>query len=410
MTASCGSRTTNARRPESSFSFWSFVGILPVVLVFLLPTYTDACDAPPRYESMMLKGPPNNVYQPGDSVEYQCRPGYMRIVPPLPLSSVCQPDGTWKPLQEACTRKPCPQLGDPVNGQVSGTSQFGSEAQYTCNEGYYLVGEATLYCELSGDTVGWSADPPHCERILCQPPDQIPNGITNSQKETYEYNEVVIYSCKPSNGPDKYSLIGESKLICSGHNVWSSDPPECKVIRCNSPVPPDGELLSGFKIKFYYQDKVQLACKEGFYLQGNKTVVCGANSTWEPQLPQCIRVPAPPSTTHPASTVSVPTPPSTTRPVSTVPVPTPPSTTRPVSTVPVPTPPSTTRPVSTVPGSPSPGLPPPGTLGGGVIAAIVISVVAASAVIVAFLLYCHKKKKGTYLTGESHREVKFISL
>ena len=72
------------------------------VLILLCP---DACDAPPRFQSMRLKDPPKETYHPGDSVDYQCRPGYMRIVPPLRLSSVCQPDNTWQPLQEACTSK-----------------------------------------------------------------------------------------------------------------------------------------------------------------------------------------------------------------------------------------------------------------------------------------------------------------
>ncbi|XP_053523939.1 membrane cofactor protein-like isoform X2 [Artibeus jamaicensis] len=357
MTAYCRSRTTSARRPESSFSSWSFVGIFLMVLVFLLPTSTDACDAPLRYESMMLKDSPKETYSPGDSVEYQCRPGYIRIIPPLPASAVCHPNNSWGLLQEACRRKPCPQPGDPVNGQVSGSFQFGSVAHYTCNEGYYLVGEATLYCELIGDNVGWNADPPHCEKILCQPPEQIENGVTSSHKEKYEYNEVVIYSCNPSSGPHKYSLIGESKLICSGHNVWSSDPPMCKVVKCESPIPKDGVLLSGHKTQFYYQDTVQLGCKEGFDLQGSKTVVCGANNNWEPQLPQCIKVPTPPSTTPPVATVSGTSPPA----------------------------------------SPSP---PTGSLGGGVIAAIVFSVAAVLAVIGSYFLYRHKKKGKTEVNAE----------
>ncbi|XP_045694748.1 membrane cofactor protein-like isoform X4 [Phyllostomus hastatus] len=378
MTASCGSRRIPARRPESSFSCWSFVGIL---LVVLLPTSTDACGAPPRYESMMLKGGSNDVYQPGDTVEYQCRPGYIPILPRLPVLSVCRSDNTWEPLQEACSRKPCPQLPDPLNGQVSGNFQFGSEAHYTCNNGYHLVGEATLYCELSGNTVDWSADPPQCEKILCRPPKQIENGITNTQKESYEYNEVVIYSC----ASNIYSLIGNSTLICTGHDLWSSNPPECKVVRCKSPVPKNGQLLSGHKVQFSYQDKVLLGCKEGFHPQGSKTVVCGANSEWEPQPPECISVPTPPSTTPPVSTVTGPVtsakPPSTSHP-------------GPVTSA---KPPSTSHP-GPAPGpstlSPPTHSPPADALGAGGIAAIVISVVAVIAIIGGGLLSLHKKKKG----------------
>ncbi|XP_053771768.1 membrane cofactor protein isoform X2 [Desmodus rotundus] len=260
------------------------------VLILLCP---DACDAPLRFQSMMLKGPPKHDYHPGDSVDYQCRPGYMRIVPPLPVSSVCQPDNTWQPLQEACTKKSCAQLGEPTNGDVvyvNGTFQFGSQAHYVCNEGYYLLGTKILYCELSGTTVEWSDSPPQCEKILCQPPRQISNGkYTNSYKGTFEYNEVVIYSCNPSNGPDEYSLVGESRLTCSGQNVWSSDPPECKVVKCQYPVLQNGRVVSGFAKKFSYQAMVTVQCLQGFYLEGSSTISCGANSTWEPKMPKCIK-------------------------------------------------------------------------------------------------------------------------
>ncbi|XP_032948557.1 membrane cofactor protein isoform X6 [Rhinolophus ferrumequinum] len=282
-------------------------------------TQKDACDDPPRFQSMKLKGASQATYNPGDKIEYECRPGYMRIVPLLTTTAVCQADNTWAPLQEACTRKPCPQLGDPLNGRVNGTFLFGSQAHFVCNEGFYILGSQILHCDLAGDNVAWDDEPPRCEKILCKPPGQIPNGkYTNSHKDTFEYNEVVIYSCNPSSGPDEYSLVGESKLICSGFDTWSSDLPECKVVRCPYPALRNGKLVSGFGKKFYYRATVVFECNPGYYLQGNDTIVCGADNMWEPKMPECIKVSTPPSTKPPTSSHSVSTPPSTKPPISTV--------------------------------------------------------------------------------------------
>ncbi|XP_036091169.1 C4b-binding protein alpha chain-like [Rousettus aegyptiacus] len=251
------------------------------------------CGDPPRFESMMLYGLPKTLYHPGDKIEYQCRPGYKRILPFLATFAVCQPDNTWTPLQDACAKTLCPFLGDPPNGQiiyVNRTFQFGSQAHYVCNEGYYLRGTKILYCKRSGDSVDWSDNPPQCEKIFCQRPGEIFNGkYTKSYKATFDYNEVVTYSCNPSEGPDKYSLVGESRLACSGHDVWSSDPPQCKVVKCQNPVVKNGRLVSGFRKEYDYKAKVVFECLEGFKLKGNGTIFCGANNVWEPEMPECIK-------------------------------------------------------------------------------------------------------------------------
>ncbi|XP_008159380.3 membrane cofactor protein-like isoform X2 [Eptesicus fuscus] len=294
MRASYQPLRASSRRLESPFS-WGFLGVLLLALELLLPMCSDACGDPPRYQTMKPQGDPAPPYNAGFTVDYECRPGYRLIVPLVrPTTSVCQPDGTWAPpLREACTIKACPQMQEPQNGKltyIGGASSLGSQAQFVCNKGYYLVGTKILKCELSGNDVTWSGDPPSCEKILCKPPQKIPNGeFTNSHKDTFEYNEVVTYTCKPLNRTDQYSLVGESRLICSGLNRWSSDPPECKVVKCEYPVLKNGKLVSGFGKTFLFKAKVTFECLNGFYLEGSSTIVCGADSTWGPKIPKCIK-------------------------------------------------------------------------------------------------------------------------
>ncbi|XP_058395732.1 membrane cofactor protein-like isoform X2 [Diceros bicornis minor] len=311
MTASCAPRTAPPCRPESHFSSLGLVGVLLGALVLLLPVFSDACGDPPRFNSMRVRGVAQSSYRPGDTIEYECRLGYTLKRPPLATSTVCQPDNTWTPLQEACTRKLCLQPGEPINGEVryvNGTLEFGSQIHYACNEGFNLIGQKILYCELVGETVNWSDNPPLCQVMSCSPPPKIQNGkYTRSDQEEFSYNDVVTYSCDPSNGPDEYSLVGESRLVCSGNDKWSSDPPECKVVKCEHPLLENGRLVSGFGKKFYYKATVVFECEEGFYLSGSNTVVCGANSTWEPAMPTCIKVSTLPSTKPPVSSVSVST-------------------------------------------------------------------------------------------------------
>ena len=61
------------------------------------------------------------------------------------------------------------------------------------------------------------------------------------------------------------------------------------VVKCPYPVVPNGEIVSGFGSKFYYKAEVVFKCNAGFTLHGRDTIVCGANSTWEPEMPQCIK-------------------------------------------------------------------------------------------------------------------------
>ena len=59
-----------------------------------------------------------------------------------------------------CTEIKCPDLSAPANGAVTlDLTSVGAMANFSCNSGYFLVGEAILTC--GGDGT-WSAEPPQC--------------------------------------------------------------------------------------------------------------------------------------------------------------------------------------------------------------------------------------------------------
>nr|XP_036871077.1 membrane cofactor protein-like [Manis javanica] len=180
---------------------------------------------------MRVKGAIKNKYYIGERIYFECVPGYYHFTIHV-MSGVCKPDNTWTtPMVEACLKKECPS---PVvkHGEAyspNKTFEYESEAHFFCNEGYYLVENKVILCILVGNDVKWNDTVPKCEKVYCKSPGQIKNGKhTNSHRDILEYNELITYSCNHSKGPEEYSLVGESKLICSGNGRWSSAPPQCK--------------------------------------------------------------------------------------------------------------------------------------------------------------------------------------
>ncbi|XP_060034299.1 membrane cofactor protein-like [Erinaceus europaeus] len=263
-------------------------GALRVILALLLPRPVDVCGPPLQFESMRLRGAPKARYSHRERVEYECRPGYQHLLN-FSLTTSCS-NGSWHPLDEACVRKSCPSP-KLENGEVlapNKTFWFEDEAHFSCDEGYHLIGPKIIFCKHTGNNVGWSDKYPHCQKMYCKPPASIKNGrFSESHRDAFGYSELVTYSCDPSQGPEEYSLVGESRLVCSADGQWSSEPPECKVITCEHPELENGSsVLSAGKLN--YQAVVKFECDLGFHLRGSDLAFCGANSTWEPGIPTCV--------------------------------------------------------------------------------------------------------------------------
>ncbi|NWV48038.1 C4BPA protein, partial [Daphoenositta chrysoptera] len=106
--------------------------------------------------------PGRYFYRTWDTVTFSCNPGYALQGP---RSSTCGADSRWSPPLPQCKKvRPCPMPPQVANGNHNGQGQagftMGMSVRYTCNPGFYLVGNPTVSCRASGT---WSQPRPRCE-------------------------------------------------------------------------------------------------------------------------------------------------------------------------------------------------------------------------------------------------------
>ncbi|NXU54723.1 DAF factor, partial [Turnix velox] len=137
------------------------------------------CSAPSSLPFAVLKEMYRNqsVFPVGRTVEYICLPGYTQH-PGMSPTITCLKNQTWSVALEFCKRKQCANPEDPKNGRALVLTDLflGSKVNYTCDEGFKLVGGSQRTCEVSGTRVSWSGDAPVCQEVKCPPPPGIANG------------------------------------------------------------------------------------------------------------------------------------------------------------------------------------------------------------------------------------------
>ncbi|XP_048212935.1 C4b-binding protein alpha chain-like [Perognathus longimembris pacificus] len=150
------------------------------------------------------------VYE--DVVSYTCYGEKM-------FSATCQADGTWHPRTPSCLHN-CRFPPKIAHGEFELSSTFlgrSTKATYTCEEGYSLVGEATLTC---GDLL-WSPAAPEC-KAQCEKP-QIEHGKVFVNKAQYVEPENVTIHCDSG-----FSVVGPQSITCSENGTWYPKVPKCE--------------------------------------------------------------------------------------------------------------------------------------------------------------------------------------
>ncbi|XP_054419455.1 complement receptor type 1 isoform X2 [Pteronotus mesoamericanus] len=285
--------------PPAPLLFCSGGAFLAVLVLLALPAAWGQCKAPPYLQTAKpTRLTDEDEFPIGTSLQYECRPGYQKRT----FVITCLKNSVWSKPALNCSRKSCGSPPELINGkmEITGGTQFGSIINYSCNEGYRLIGESSTACIIVGNSVAWDNKVPVCKSIECEPPPAIAHGdYNNINGEHFPYGTVVTYHCISGTRRPKFVLVGEKSIHCTSEDnhsgTWSGPPPQCLVPNtCSPPDVENGIRESENRSFFPLNEVVRFRCQPGFVLKGPSSVRCQAQNRWEPELPSCLRVCQPP--------------------------------------------------------------------------------------------------------------------
>nr|XP_034311976.1 receptor-type tyrosine-protein phosphatase mu isoform X5 [Crassostrea gigas] len=162
-----------------------------------------------------------NTYKYNETIRFLCSEGFYLqgnqerkctknglLEPPFPncTAITCQQPVSWKSTNISTNRK---------------TYRYNETIRFLCSEGFYLQGNQERKCTKSGPL-----EPPfpNCTAITCQPPvsSEAPHIMTD--KETYNYNEIIQFSCS-----EGFFLQANQERNCTKNGPLKPPYPNCKV-------------------------------------------------------------------------------------------------------------------------------------------------------------------------------------
>uniref|UniRef100_A0A803TWF9 Sushi domain-containing protein n=1 Tax=Anolis carolinensis TaxID=28377 RepID=A0A803TWF9_ANOCA len=257
--------------------FYNIYGKLDVVTCLSDSQWTPieefcerSCVDPPRSRFARINPKDIKTYYPAESkVSFTCRPGY-NTIPEVGSTVTCFTNYTWTALPVFCEDKNVPP------------------ALFLFLR-YKLKGSSSAQCLLQGDGVKWKPDPPKCQQITCfSPPNVAKASINGSSTGNFVYNSTVTYQCDDgfsligeaslrcttednvngwSRPPPECSRCLLDKNTCSFHAFSLLFP----VVNCPRPSIPDGRLTSPFQPTYKYDHVLQFVCNAGAH-SGRKSV------------------------------------------------------------------------------------------------------------------------------------------
>lgn len=249
-------------------------GEMPHCLPVICPTAPQPTHA--SYNSTELQ------FEAFSVLKYKCDLGYYTTTQNTLLT--CSALGEWEGEVVQCLPVNCGDPGTLPNGYISGRDHtYGNTVQFTCNEGYKLLGVPTAECQADGS---WSNYATSCLQITCPEPQQVKFGRMIKEDEGSVFGASLTYHCNVG-----YIMLGTANRTCDISGVWTGDIPRCQPVTCPEPF----ETLNSVRVGdvFQYNRSILYSCNEGYSMKGSAKLVCQADGSWSNEVPICEMVTCP---------------------------------------------------------------------------------------------------------------------
>ncbi|XP_048253977.1 sushi, von Willebrand factor type A, EGF and pentraxin domain-containing protein 1-like [Haliotis rufescens] len=215
--------------------------------------------------------------------EYSCLKGYNSSMTNWTIT--CNETTEWVGALPTCYIIDCnsPREVAMADVTVRGTT-YQSEATYTCNQGYNLVGGSSK--KTCADTGHWESADFSCEIVDCGPAPDVNKAKYVSTGSAYEAN--ANYSCIVG----YKEAGGRAGKVCTEFGRWSGEDLNCTIVTC-AKAPEIGHAHLTGNYTPTYRSTATYSCDLGYDEDGgNTTLVCTEEGVWHGMRLKCKERPS----------------------------------------------------------------------------------------------------------------------
>ncbi|NXJ88700.1 C4BPA protein, partial [Corythaixoides concolor] len=195
-------------------------------------------------------------------------------------------NGVWSEPPPQCRVVKCDNPKVENGKKISGFGPsyiYGNSVTFECDPGYFMIGPEVITCKENNT---WYPPKPTCDKSVCGAL-KITHGVVIPLKSVYEGGESVQIKCNAScafhDGTEEMTVTCQGQNMWSSLQDCSCGPK----ISGFTPNISKGRVVDGQKPSYSVGDFITIECYAGYTLHGEARIQYVGENKWIPGVPTC---------------------------------------------------------------------------------------------------------------------------